>query len=181
MSLYVVLSITCHLDTLSCCWDIVYSVMFLGGSCSTVFALCGWWSGTIMFDFSNSLLGLQYPEKVGSLWTRVLGVFLPAGYPHSVTEDYMKFKTLHCHKGGPTNDVLARYQIYVSNPNDGVHRRVFMRSRIHCKPSQVPLPVCYHHERCCKVTLPYLPRISSWGMRSHGGRYADGYVRSGRW
>ncbi|CAL8582451.1 hypothetical protein XPA_008113 [Xanthoria parietina] len=32
-----------------------------------------------------------YPEKVGSLWTRVLGVFLPAGYPHSVTEDYMKF------------------------------------------------------------------------------------------
>ena len=50
-----------------------------------------------LFDISNSLLGIQYPEKVGSLWTRVLGVFLPAGYPHSVTEDYMKFKTRHCH------------------------------------------------------------------------------------
>lgn len=47
------------------------------------------------------LLGSQYPEKVGSLWTRLLGVFLPAGYPHSVTDDYIKYtsKPLHAMKG----------------------------------------------------------------------------------
>ncbi|KAL8787590.1 MAG: hypothetical protein Q9213_002152 [Squamulea squamosa] len=43
-------------------------------------------------------LDVVYPEKPGSLWTRLLTVFLPAGYPHSVTEDYMWY---------------ARYQIYV--------------------------------------------------------------------
>ncbi|KAL8980989.1 MAG: hypothetical protein Q9205_004092 [Flavoplaca limonia] len=38
------------------------------------------------------LLGSQYPEKVGSSWTRLLGVFLPSGYPHSVTDDYIKYQ-----------------------------------------------------------------------------------------
>ena len=29
------------------------------------------------------------PAKKGSIWAWILGVFLPVGYPHSVTEDYM--------------------------------------------------------------------------------------------
>lgn len=29
------------------------------------------------------------PERKGNVWAWVLGVFLPVGYPHSVTEDYM--------------------------------------------------------------------------------------------
>ncbi|KAL8842779.1 MAG: hypothetical protein Q9176_002415 [Flavoplaca citrina] len=40
------------------------------------------------------LLGSQYPEKVGSSWTRLLGVFLPSGYPHSVTDDYIKYTSV---------------------------------------------------------------------------------------
>ncbi|KAL8733339.1 MAG: hypothetical protein Q9166_002163 [cf. Caloplaca sp. 2 TL-2023] len=43
---------------------------------------------------------LQYPEKSRKIWTGLLGVFLPAGYPHSVTEDYI------------------RYQIYVGDSTD---------------------------------------------------------------
>lgn len=32
---------------------------------------------------------LKRTEEQGILWTRLLSVFLPAGYPHSVTSDYM--------------------------------------------------------------------------------------------
>ncbi|KAL8775437.1 MAG: hypothetical protein Q9194_003763 [Teloschistes cf. exilis] len=34
----------------------------------------------------------KYPTQTHNLWTRVLAVFLPAGYPHSVTEDYMWYQ-----------------------------------------------------------------------------------------
>ena len=31
----------------------------------------------------------QRPEKKSSLWAQLLAIFLPAGYPNSVTDDYM--------------------------------------------------------------------------------------------
>ncbi|KAL9010895.1 MAG: hypothetical protein Q9173_004212 [Seirophora scorigena] len=44
-------------------------------------------------ELQDGRIDVLYPEKKtgsSSLWTRrLLGVFLPAGYPHSVTEDYM--------------------------------------------------------------------------------------------
>ena len=32
---------------------------------------------------------MKESKGTSSLWSRVLSVFLPAGYPHSVTKDYM--------------------------------------------------------------------------------------------
>ncbi|KAL8770352.1 MAG: hypothetical protein Q9209_003988 [Squamulea sp. 1 TL-2023] len=54
-------------------------------------------------------LDVIYPEKSGSLWTRLLTVFLPAGYPHSVTEDYMWYAkwTPSQQNKGVTNVVLG--------------------------------------------------------------------------
>jgi hypothetical protein len=31
-----------------------------------------------------------YPQETKAVWQRVLDVFLPAGYPHSVTSDYLE-------------------------------------------------------------------------------------------
>lgn len=31
-----------------------------------------------------------YPRETKAVWQRVLDVFLPAGYPHSVTSDYLE-------------------------------------------------------------------------------------------
>lgn len=31
-----------------------------------------------------------YPRETRPIWQRVLDIFLPAGYPHSVTSDYLE-------------------------------------------------------------------------------------------
>jgi hypothetical protein len=41
-------------------------------------------------SFSDYLWTLQPRGKRISLWLQALNVFLPAGYPHSVTKDYME-------------------------------------------------------------------------------------------
>lgn len=33
----------------------------------------------------------KVPEKGISIWSRILNIFLPAGYPHSVTSDYIQY------------------------------------------------------------------------------------------
>ncbi|KAL8636840.1 MAG: hypothetical protein Q9228_005814 [Teloschistes exilis] len=43
-------------------------------------------------DQGKNRLDIIYPTQTHNLWTRVLAVFLPAGYPHSVTEDYMWYQ-----------------------------------------------------------------------------------------
>lgn len=43
--------------------------------------------------WSKSSLGrvdVIYPRETKAVWQRVLDVFLPAGYPHSVTSDYLE-------------------------------------------------------------------------------------------
>ena len=35
--------------------------------------------------------GLQVPPTSKTSWQKVLDAFLPAGYPHSVTDDYIQF------------------------------------------------------------------------------------------
>lgn len=37
-----------------------------------------------------SRIDVIYPRDSRALWQRVLDVFLPAGYPHSVTDDYLE-------------------------------------------------------------------------------------------
>jgi len=39
---------------------------------------------------SDSTNLLQLPKETKSPWQRLLDVFLPAGYPHSVTDDYLE-------------------------------------------------------------------------------------------
>ncbi|KAL9002694.1 MAG: hypothetical protein Q9188_004390 [Gyalolechia gomerana] len=41
---------------------------------------------------SDGRVDIVYPEKGDTIWTRLLAIFLPAGYPHSVTEDYMWYQ-----------------------------------------------------------------------------------------
>ena len=36
----------------------------------------------------------KVPEKGINIWSRILNVFLPAGYPHSVTPDYIQYGSL---------------------------------------------------------------------------------------
>ncbi len=43
------------------------------------------------------------PANTSGLWARILAVFLPAGYPHSVTSDYMWYDYSH----GPVHIVVA--------------------------------------------------------------------------
>lgn len=38
----------------------------------------------------NADKGSQPPAERKSLWSQTLDVFLPAGYPHSVTHDYLE-------------------------------------------------------------------------------------------
>lgn len=37
-------------------------------------------------------MSLKLPEDAKSFPQRLLDVFLPAGYPHSVTEDYLQYE-----------------------------------------------------------------------------------------
>lgn len=37
-----------------------------------------------------SRIDVIYPTQSKALWQRALDVFLPAGYPHSVTDDYLE-------------------------------------------------------------------------------------------
>ncbi|KAF2198391.1 DUF647-domain-containing protein [Delitschia confertaspora ATCC 74209] len=41
---------------------------------------------------SVSRIDVQYPEKTKGYLQRLIDVFLPAGYPHSVTEDYIQYQ-----------------------------------------------------------------------------------------
>lgn len=38
----------------------------------------------------SSRIDVIYSKNSKALWQRVLDVFLPAGYPHSVTNDYLE-------------------------------------------------------------------------------------------
>lgn len=38
----------------------------------------------------SSRVDVIYPKETKALWQRALDVFLPAGYPHSVTDDYLE-------------------------------------------------------------------------------------------
>ena len=48
------------------------------------------WPGNRLWLLAdNCVVCKKLPKEKTSLWASLLAVFLPAGYPHSVTDDYM--------------------------------------------------------------------------------------------
>lgn len=52
-----------------------------------------WLSNRIDLLADNCVFCAKLPKEKTSLWASLLAVFLPAGYPHSVTDDYMWYVT----------------------------------------------------------------------------------------
>lgn len=52
------------------------------------------WPGNRLWLLAdNRVVCKKLPKERTSLWANLLAVFLPAGYPHSVTDDYMWYVT----------------------------------------------------------------------------------------
>lgn len=66
--------------------------MYLGLGDREVQRIC--YLGTFRTDILH--LVKQLPGKRIGIWQSVLGVFLPAGYPQSVTDDYMWYANYSC-------------------------------------------------------------------------------------
>lgn len=77
--------------------------------------------------------------------------FLPVGYPHSVTDDYLEFVArldTHC----PTLTVLGIKSMYDSRRKPQKHD-ILKNTRTPYRPSQAALPASYHLERFFPVLV----------------------------